>query len=44
LIELLLKVSEVAAAEDGLLELDLNPVVTVPGGALPLDARVTLVR
>lgn len=44
LIDLLLRVSRVAASTHGrVLELDLNPVVTVPGrGALVLDARILL--
>jgi len=44
LIELLLRISAVATSTHGrILELDLNPVVTVPGrGALVLDARILL--
>jgi acyl-CoA synthetase (NDP forming) len=44
LVDLLLKVSEVAVEQGAhMLEMDLNPVVTVPGlGAIALDARVTL--
>jgi acetate---CoA ligase (ADP-forming) len=44
LVDLLLRLSQLAAAHPEIAELDLNPVLALPDGAVAVDARVKLAR
>ncbi len=44
LVELLLRVSQLVEEHPELVELDLNPVIATPTGAIAVDARIRMVR